>query len=334
MVPSTVSVDPSTGDVAPAQVGTIQQSSQSGEKSAVAAIVAAVVSAVASIAGVAINNSQAKKRVSEQNEYNSPANQLKRYEEAGLNPNLIYGTGASSAGNQSQPASSQGFDSQSLMPLVNTMLQLPQIQQSIRESQSRMTQMAFQNEEIRANTLLKMLDYTLKSDDEVFNASRKREIASAIASELGVRDLEFKVNELNPVQLANMLAEGARTTADRDRILKEIDQIGKSMDWTDQQIKESKQRVLQSKQWIDESKSRSHLNYMNAEVAGWNRDFLRDTYEDRKSSISLKNQLDNQSLGNRIFGGNTSVVPAELLGSSVSMLMRLFSRDRKLHLYD
>lgn len=34
-----------------------------------------------------------------QNEYNSPAAQMERYKAAGLNPNLIYGNGASSAGN-------------------------------------------------------------------------------------------------------------------------------------------------------------------------------------------------------------------------------------------
>ena len=34
-----------------------------------------------------------------QNEYNSPANQMKRLQEAGLNPNLMYGNGTASAGN-------------------------------------------------------------------------------------------------------------------------------------------------------------------------------------------------------------------------------------------
>lgn len=34
-----------------------------------------------------------------QNEYNTPAAQMQRYKEAGLNPNLIYGNGSSSAGN-------------------------------------------------------------------------------------------------------------------------------------------------------------------------------------------------------------------------------------------
>lgn len=36
-----------------------------------------------------------------QNEYNSPSAQMQRYIDAGLNPNLIYGTGSASAGNAS-----------------------------------------------------------------------------------------------------------------------------------------------------------------------------------------------------------------------------------------
>lgn len=47
---------------------------------------------------------QQREMIREQNEYNSPLNQMKRYEEAGLNPNLIYGNGASSAGLQTETA--------------------------------------------------------------------------------------------------------------------------------------------------------------------------------------------------------------------------------------
>lgn len=39
-------------------------------------------------------------QIDKQNEYNSPIQQMARYQAAGLNPNLIYGTGAASAGNQ------------------------------------------------------------------------------------------------------------------------------------------------------------------------------------------------------------------------------------------
>lgn len=42
-----------------------------------------------------------RQMVQEQNAYNSPVQQMARYQEAGLNPSLIYGNGSSSAGNQS-----------------------------------------------------------------------------------------------------------------------------------------------------------------------------------------------------------------------------------------
>lgn len=51
----------------------------------------------------AMQNQWNRKMVREQNEYNSPAQQMARYRAAGLNPNLIYGQGNS--GNQSAPVS-------------------------------------------------------------------------------------------------------------------------------------------------------------------------------------------------------------------------------------
>lgn len=47
---------------------------------------------------------QQRQMIAEQNAYNSPVQQMARYAEAGLNPNLIYGSGQASAGNQSQIA--------------------------------------------------------------------------------------------------------------------------------------------------------------------------------------------------------------------------------------
>lgn len=44
-----------------------------------------------------------EKYLAQQNEYNKPANQMARFQEAGLNPNLVYGQG--SPGNQSQALS-------------------------------------------------------------------------------------------------------------------------------------------------------------------------------------------------------------------------------------
>lgn len=61
-----------------------------------------------------------------QNEYNTPANQMKRYAEAGLNPFLIYGQG--NAGNASSPPSAQVTPKQApridLMQMVSSALQM------------------------------------------------------------------------------------------------------------------------------------------------------------------------------------------------------------------
>lgn len=45
-----------------------------------------------------------RQMIQEQNAYNSPVQQIARYQEAGLNPSLIYGNGQSSPGNQSSLA--------------------------------------------------------------------------------------------------------------------------------------------------------------------------------------------------------------------------------------
>lgn len=66
-----------------------------------------------------------------QNEYNKPVNQMKRLEEAGLNPNLVYGSGNAVIGAASGSAGSVGtvsnsrmsFDFLSKMSMLNAMKQ-------------------------------------------------------------------------------------------------------------------------------------------------------------------------------------------------------------------
>lgn len=53
------------------------------------------------------NNEAAKQLWREQSEYNSPANQMKRYIEAGLNPNLMASSGQVNSGNAASPPALQ-----------------------------------------------------------------------------------------------------------------------------------------------------------------------------------------------------------------------------------
>lgn len=69
-------------------------------------VIPAIMGAV-QLGGQLIKGHQDKKRQREMNEYNSPASQMKRYQEAGLNPNLIYGQGT--PGNQTAPVPTPDF---------------------------------------------------------------------------------------------------------------------------------------------------------------------------------------------------------------------------------
>lgn len=60
-------------------------------------------SAATSFLGSENANSNAKDERNYQNQYNSPSAQMQRYKDAGLNPNLIYGSGSASSGNQASP---------------------------------------------------------------------------------------------------------------------------------------------------------------------------------------------------------------------------------------
>ena len=72
-------------------------------------VAAAAISAGASMLNNAYSNAQSKKMMEKQfsyqkkmwemeNEYNKPINQMARLQEAGLNPNLVYGNGATATG--------------------------------------------------------------------------------------------------------------------------------------------------------------------------------------------------------------------------------------------
>lgn len=99
----------------------------------ISAIIAAAIAAAASI-GVGVwqakkQNEYNKQMVDEQNEYNSPKNQMERYREAGLNPYLAASQGGVSAGTQEQPVEKNTFDPKHLqidqiIPLLSLVSQM------------------------------------------------------------------------------------------------------------------------------------------------------------------------------------------------------------------
>lgn len=277
-------------------------------KSLAGAIIPAIISLAGSIGATAIGNKIQSDAIANQNAYNSPKAQMQRYLDAGLNPYLIYGNGQSSAGNQSQIGSYQsGADA--FNSLMSFGLQLPQLQQDMKESEARISNMAAQNEEIRANVRLKTIEALFQED-----TTEARKLAIKLANDvtgLTADDIRYKLDNLNPAQLASTYASTVKTYADAAKAYKDIEYIGKQMNWTDQQIKESKKRMQKMTQDILESKSREHLNYMNADVAGWNRDFFRDTHSYRVQFE--QNRSDNSMFGNHPLASFASGFTAKLM---------------------
>lgn len=67
--------------------------------------IGAAIAGGAALLGGALNRRGSKKATNEMNKYNSPAKQMQRLKDAGLNPNLMYGTGT--VGNQPAPRNIQ-----------------------------------------------------------------------------------------------------------------------------------------------------------------------------------------------------------------------------------
>jgi hypothetical protein len=91
-----------------------------------------------------------------QNEYNAPKNQMARFKEAGLNPNLIYGQGSPGNAQQAPKYQQEGVD-QSKNPLVSaqiamagaeirkTQAETDEIKQNTKQSEQRTVSLAIEN---------------------------------------------------------------------------------------------------------------------------------------------------------------------------------------------
>lgn len=157
-------------------------------------IIAGLVAAGGAVAGSAItarNNrkiaefqAEANERyLRQQLEYDKPINQMARFQEAGLNPNLIYSQG--SAGNQSTPLrypDFQGMNLESLGQLMNTVNQTAMTRSQVQATDARtqqtyvMTELnRMQQKLIEANPLLNDEGFKAILDSLKATAAMKRE---------------------------------------------------------------------------------------------------------------------------------------------------------------
>lgn len=97
--------------------------------------------------------SQEQEQWNRQNAYNSPEAQMARYKAAGLNPNLIYGSGSGSSGNATQLPK---YNAPSLQYNYKPLVDIPQmlgVYQDFRMRQAQIDNVKAQTENVRSRTL-------------------------------------------------------------------------------------------------------------------------------------------------------------------------------------
>ena len=102
-----------------------------------AALITSLIGAGVQFGVNAWQNWQNKRNWAATNAYNDPSQQVARYRNAGLSPNLIYGNGQSSAGNASTiaPYQSQGVGVQDFLSAANAVLSLKTMASQIRKTE-------------------------------------------------------------------------------------------------------------------------------------------------------------------------------------------------------
>lgn len=191
-----------------------------------------------------------------QNDYNSPAAQMKRFMEAGLNPNLIYGSAnndtatvrSSSPGQYSPNAThiDTGGLSNSLMSIYDT-----QLKQAQTDNLKQQLETAKQDTLLRAAQISATIAGTaatgVNTERSKFDLNQAQQLSSTVLEKAKAElnktyaDTSFTIdaNDRAAAQQANTLQQGveniftsrigrARTQADIDRTRQEIENLKKS----------------------------------------------------------------------------------------------------------
>lgn len=142
------------------------------------AVLSAVISGGAALLSTITNNRAQKKAIDAQNEYNSPFQQMSRYQAAGLNPNLIYGSGQASAGNQSSIGDYRGVNvsTSDAVNMANAILSFRNMDANTRkasaeaqsvelDNQHKGMELMFYNDRLNLENKLKMLEVQYKTGE-------------------------------------------------------------------------------------------------------------------------------------------------------------------------
>lgn len=199
---------------------------------AIAAVVSSGINAISNARQTKKTNEANMKLAKYQYTMNSPANQMKQYSEAGLNPNLIYGSGSGAAAKYDAPTVDYrrpGFD----MPNMISMYQ------DIKLKQEQIQQMAAQTASIQQRTINdKLKSVVIDADGKIRVGKQASEImkaqSDAYAAEWRGKYLYNVVNDIQPLQSRNLVKQGDLlgeqiTSQQLDNVFKKYQNVWMSM---------------------------------------------------------------------------------------------------------
>lgn len=101
-------------------------------------LISAGVSLGSGLLNAITNNIAQRRAIREQNAYNTPTEQMRRYQAAGLSPNLIYGSGSGSSGNQTSLGDYQGVktSTQDAVNMANAILSMRNLVANTRKAEA------------------------------------------------------------------------------------------------------------------------------------------------------------------------------------------------------
>ena len=213
---------------------------------------AGVVSSILQPITTAITNRQNRKYALQdwdrQNAYNHPKQQMQRLQEAGLNPNLVYGGGATTL---AQPVKSPdmqvpNIDLQKVPETMGAYQSVKNQQLEYSRIQKAMELQDAQKKNIEANTLstlagtdLKNLDYTTKSimnqflpDVQEANLEKTKATTKVMISDNEMRKLMFP-NQIDKVlaDIANIKARTGMIPTQKAQMLQNIEAVKQRMNY-------------------------------------------------------------------------------------------------------
>lgn len=224
-----------------------------------------------------------------ENEYNTPANQIQRMQEAGLNPNLMYGNGTASAGNAGSVAPAASVDA---APAPQLDLSLGDIGKSFMDTYTKIKQNEYMDSQKQFTEAQRDNAYM----DSLIKQTQNERDKVALAREIIGLDVDKHTRDSI---IRNIFLQGEESQARVDNLRTSSDLMDSQRLLNQEQVNKIKReyrltdaQVSQIAQNIRESAARIvHMAYANAFTQSQTRGsdlsnmFNSDTYDSRVSQV-------------------------------------------------